>query len=58
MYVFVLEEVPGNYIKFPKLAWALCKVLADTTDRDKAFISNMGLETHRILFLLFLWLPL
>lgn len=36
MYAFVLEEVPGNYIKFPKPTWAFCKILAATSSRDKA----------------------
>lgn len=30
MYVFALEEVPGNYMKFPKLTWAFWKILAAT----------------------------
>lgn len=30
MYVFALDEVPGNYMKFPQLTWAFWKILAAT----------------------------
>ena len=42
MYVFALEEVPGNYIKFPKLTWAFCKILAATPNRHKALTLDVG----------------
>lgn len=36
MCVFALEEVPGNYTKFPKLTWAFSIILAATPNGNEA----------------------
>lgn len=48
MYVFALEEVPGNCIKFPKLTWAFCKILAATPSRDKAFTLDVDWDPETL----------
>lgn len=53
MYLFALEEVPGNYIKFPKLTWAF---LAAPADRNKASHWMWTEGPTESSFLLLLWL--
>ena len=56
--MFALEEVPGNYIKFPKLTWAFCKILAAILSRDKALTSDVDWGLTESFFLLLLQLCL
>lgn len=57
MCVFALKEVPENYIKFPKLTCAFCKILAAAPSRTK-LSHQMWDERCKVSFLPLLWLSL